>query len=74
MGNVDLSKLAEVWGCPYVARNQLAKFAGGMVTAQSMAVFDSKGKGPKGRFLINKKIVYPVPELIAWLESRSEIQ
>jgi len=73
-GKVDLSKLAESWGCPYVARNQVEKFAGGMVTQGSMAVFDSKGVGPEGRFIVNRKTCYPVDSFIAWLESRAEMQ
>ncbi len=71
---IDLSELGEAWGAPFVARNQVKKFSGGMVTQGSMAVFDSKGTGPEGRFIVNRKTCYPVPELIAWLESKAEMQ
>ena len=68
---IDLSPLKVSWGAPFVARNQCEKFSGGMVTAGSMAVFDSQGNGPEGRILVNRKIVYPINELIRWLESRA---
>ncbi len=71
---VDLSVLGEAWGSPFVARNQVNKFSGGMVSPGSLAVFDSRGTGPVGRFIVNRKTCYPVPELIAWLESKAEMQ
>lgn len=70
MHDIDLSNLANGWPSTYVTRNQLAKFTGGMVTPGSMAVFDSKGEGPAGRFIVNRKTAYTVKNVIEWLEAR----
>ena len=45
---------------------------GGIVNVRYLANLDSIGKGIKGRVKVGRKIAYPVKELIAWLESRSE--
>ncbi len=66
----DLSDLAKAWPSPFVARNKLEIFSGGMVTAASMAVFDSKGTGIPERFIVNRKTIYKVIDVVAWLESK----
>lgn len=67
---IDLKLLSKNWPSPYVARNKVGEFTGGMITPGSLANFDSQGKGPKGRFIVNRKTVYPVQDLIEWLEKR----
>lgn len=69
----DLSKLAENWPSPIVARGHIEKFSGGFLNPRTMANLDCKGLGPKGKFLIGGKIGYPVESVIAWMKSRLAI-
>ena len=70
INRISLNKLADSWPSPFVTRNKIAEFSGGMVTPVSMAVFDSKGKGVADRFIVNRKTCYPVDSLVQWRESR----
>lgn len=67
---IDLSILCEAWPSPIVARNQLTKFTGGLVTGASMAVFDSQGKGIEERITVNRKTCYRTEDVVDWLKSR----
>jgi hypothetical protein len=69
----NLSDLADKWPSPYVARNEVAKFSGGILTPKYLANLDSAGKGPAGRIRIGRKIAYPTTSLVRWLESRSQL-
>ncbi len=68
---IDLSAFAKAWPAPYVERSKLAEFSGGALNARTMANLDSKGQGIQGRISIGRKILYPVQELVAWLEARA---
>lgn len=63
--------LADRWPSAWVARNQVEKFGGGIISEKYLANLDSAGKGPAGRIRCGRKVVYPVVELIRWLEGRS---
>lgn len=65
--------LASKWPSAWVARTEVSAFSGGLLNDKTMANHDSIGTGCPGRFRIGRKIAYPVAELVAWLESRSEI-
>jgi hypothetical protein len=73
----DISKtfanMREKWQAPIVARTEIREFSGGALSEKYMANLDSAGMGPTGRFRCGRKIVYPVAELVAWLESRSAV-
>lgn len=73
MQKPDLSILAARWPSPFVAREKVGDFSGGIITPKTMANMDSNGEGPKGRITCGRKVAYPVAELIAWLESRSKL-
>lgn len=68
---IDLSHLKERWPSSIVARTKISDFSGGAFSGRTVANADSAGTGPKGRFRIGKKVVYPVDSLVAWLESRA---
>lgn len=70
---IDLSAYAEAWKAPYVERQQLKEFSGGALNARTMANHDSKGKGIKGRINMGRKVLYPVNEVIAWMEARASL-
>ena len=65
-------ELASKWPSAIVARTEIAVFSGGLLNEKSMANKDSLGVGVAGRFRVGRKVVYPVVELIKWLEARSE--
>jgi hypothetical protein len=69
----DLSTLAERWPSPLIARAEVERFTGGLITSKYLANLDSQqGKGPAGRIRIGRKVCYRVDALISWLESRAE--
>ncbi len=70
--NIDLSSLAEKWSSSHVARKEISKFSGGIISAGYLANLDSQGRGPSGRILVGRQIVYTVESLISWLEARSQ--
>jgi hypothetical protein len=70
---VDFSNLADKWPAPYVARQEVERFSGGILTAKYLANLDAQGKGPRGRIRIGRKVAYPLTSLIAWLEARAEV-
>ena len=72
MKKIDLHILADKWPSAMVARDQVNNFSGGAVTAKYIANLDCKGEGPPGRIRIGRKVVYPVAELVAWLEGRAK--
>ena len=67
----NLSILAARWPSPFVAREKVGEFTGGIITPKSMANLDCIGEGPAGRIICGRKVAYPVIEFITWLESRS---
>ena len=72
MGEIDLRILIDKWPSAMVARDQVNNFSGGAVSAKYIANLDCKGEGPPGRIRIGRKVVYPVVELVAWLEGRAK--
>lgn len=64
--------MARQWGAPVVARAEVGRFSGGGLSAKYLANCDSLGTGPKGRFMIGRRVVYPVNELVLWLKTHSK--
>jgi len=69
---IDLSSLSEKWPSSHVARKEISKFSGGIITPGYLSNLDSQGQGPSGRIQIGRQIIYPVKSLIRWLEARSK--
>ncbi len=69
----DFSSLAQKWPSPYVARQEVEKFTGGMVSIKYLANLDCQGLGPKRRVKVGRKIAYPVQSVIEWMESRAKV-
>jgi hypothetical protein len=67
-----LKNLAERWPSTWVAREEIEKFSGGILSCKYLANLDSRKIGPSGRIRIGRKIAYPVDALISWMESRAE--
>lgn len=65
--------MAERWPSSMVARTEIERFTGGIMSEKYMSNLDSQGRGPAGRVRVGRKVAYPVTELVAWLESRSAV-
>ncbi len=63
--------MADQWPSPFVARQEVGKFTGGIVNPRTLANQDSLHLGPEGRIRVGRKIAYPVREFVKWLEARS---
>lgn len=66
------TEMATKWSSSVVARAEVKKFTGGGISPKTIANADSEGKGPKDRFLMGRRICYPVSSLIDWLRQNSD--
>lgn len=73
MNKGNFQSLAERWPSSWVARTEIERFTGGIISEKYLANLDSAGKGPAGRVRIGRKVAYPVNEFIKWLEGRSMV-
>jgi hypothetical protein len=71
MIKVTLQSLADKWPSPFVARQEIRQFSGGIISEKYIANLDSQGAGPPGRIRCGRKIAYPVNQLVEWLEGRT---
>ena len=69
--SVSLKALADNWPSPYVAREEIDRFTGGLLTAKYCANLDSQGRGIRGRIRCGRKIAYPTRSVVEFMESRS---
>jgi len=69
---IDLSAMAASWPSPLIARKEISRFTGGLLSEKYLANLDCAGKGPAGRVKIGRKVCYRVDALISWLEGRAE--
>jgi putative DNA primase/helicase len=67
MKNNDLCTLAETWGAPYVARREVYRFSGGIVTPRHLANEDSRGSGPVGKITVNGRVAIGPQAETDWL-------
>jgi len=72
MGTI-FQEMAERWPSSMVARTQIEKFTGGIISEKYIANLDSQGKGPVGRIRVGRKIAYPVNSVISFLERRASV-
>jgi hypothetical protein len=67
-----LRDLAIKWPSTVVARDEIDRFSGGLVTPRYVANLDSRGLGPAGRFMVGGKVAYSVNSVIDWLMARAK--
>jgi hypothetical protein len=72
MEKPNFKRLAERWPSAWVAREEVDRFTGGVLTPKYMANLDSRKIGIEDRIRIGRKIVYPVDSILRFLESRFE--
>ena len=69
--NQAIKELVGRWPSSLVARSEVRKFSGGILTGRTLANMDSMGTGPPGAFRIGGKVAYPADRLAEWLDSRA---
>ncbi len=73
MTNVDFKSMADKWPSTFVAREEIGKFTGGILTPRYCANLDSLKIGIEGRVRVGRKIAYSVSAVIRFLENRTEV-
>lgn len=69
---INFQNMAEKWRSPYVSRDKVVEFSGGILHPRTMANLDCKGQGPPGRIRIGRRVAYDVEKLCEWLAERSK--
>lgn len=54
---------------PVIARMDVERQLGGLITRQTLANADAVGKGPEVAYRVGKKVVYRTDSLVAWIVS-----
>ena len=67
----NLEYLIEKWPSAIVARKEISRFTGGVLTSRTMANLDSSGQGIPDRFLIGRKVCYFTKSVARFLEDRA---
>lgn len=62
-------QMAEKWPSVMVARTEISKFTGGLITTGYLANLDNRGLGPATRVRMGKKVVYRVDDFINWMRT-----
>lgn len=73
MNRPDLSIFGKNWPAPYVAREEVKRFSGGILHPKTMANHDSNGSGPEVRLRVGRKVMYETKSLISWMENRTKV-
>ena len=69
--NQAIKQMVERWPSSLVARAEVRKFSGGIISGRYLANMDSAGTGPPGAFRLGGKVAYPADRLAEWLDSRA---
>jgi hypothetical protein len=67
----DFNLLKKSWPSALVARSEVGRFSGGIISARYLANLDCRGLGPAERIRIGRKIAYPVDILIKFLQEKA---
>ena len=70
MENDIFQEMDDRWTSAIVARTEIERFTGGMISRKYIANLDSEGYGPV-RVTIGRKVGYPTRDLVQWLRKRS---
>lgn len=52
---------------PAMAREEIPKLLGGMVSPYTVKYYDLRGEGPSGAYRIGRKVAYMTRSLLEWL-------
>jgi len=67
----DFNKLARSWPSAIVARTEVSRFSGGLLSPRTLANLDSLKQGPPRR-RCGKKVFYEAADLCAWMARRAQ--
>lgn len=62
--------ILKAYPCGFIAREEIEKATGGVLSRKYLANLDSLGQGIQGRFRVGRKIVYPTIRVVEFLKSR----
>lgn len=65
-----IDQMKSKWKSALVARSEVRTFTGGAIGPGHVANEDCRGRGPKGRFVLGRRTVYPVDEFCKWLSGK----
>jgi hypothetical protein len=65
-----IQSLVDSWESAFVARSEVDRFSGGLVSPRYMANLDSAKLGPPKRIRFGGKVAYPTRILAEWLAGR----
>jgi hypothetical protein len=66
----NLEKLKEKWPSPFVSRDRIEEFTGGLFKQSSMNTLDSMKQGITPRYAKGHKVFYEVDDVILWLTKK----
>ena len=58
---------------PYIARSEVERQLGGIVTWKTLANADARGNGPEVAYAVGRKVVYSRQALLDWLAANYAI-
>ncbi len=68
-------QLAMKWPSAWVARKEVARFTGGVLSGKTLANLTSKGESVPVAIRVGNKVAYDVVELIDWLrQHRTKVE
>ena len=59
---------------PVIARKDVERQLGGIVTMKTMCNADTSGHGPMGAYRLGRSVVYPTAALVDWLIQRMGVE
>lgn len=59
---------------PFIARKDIERFLGGIVTTKTMSNMDAQGDGPEVAYAVGRNVVYRREDLLAWFGRRYAVQ
>jgi len=63
-------EMEDMWPSAILARTEVERFTGGMLSGKYLANLDSLGIGP-ARVVVGRRVGYPVHQFVSWMRKRS---
>lgn len=65
--NIQFVKRMKAKLPPIIARKEVVRLLGGIVSPQTLSNADRAGQGPGGAYRVGKLIIYPTDALLNWI-------
>lgn len=59
---------------PFIARADVERHLGGMVSGKTLSNADARGQGPEVAYAVGRKVVYSREALLLWLSRNFSVQ